>query len=114
VGVEQFRGYLAAIVAAICVIGGAAALVYIWSLPATEPPREIALIFGVLGGLIGTGTTFLFVQEGASRAAHASERANAAGAVIGAQTPGQTSTDVPPPGPNVGEGFGGPGPADAT
>lgn len=76
--VEQFRGYIAAIVAAVCVIGGGAALIYLWALPPSG--NDLTLIYGVLGGLIGSGTTFLFVAEGASRASYAAERGFAQGA----------------------------------
>ena len=87
--VEQFRGYLAAIVAAVCVIGGAAGMVYLWALPPIGPPRDLTLIYGVLGGLVGSGTTFLFVQEGASRATNAAERSFNSGASIGGTLPEQ-------------------------
>lgn len=91
--VEKLRGYIAAIVAALCVIGGGAAAVYLWSLPPTDPPRDLGLIFGVLGGLIGSGTTFLFVAEGASRATHAAERSFETGTAAGAAMPGQTQVE---------------------
>jgi hypothetical protein len=92
--VEQFRGYVAAVTAALCVIGGGAAAVYLWALPPIDPPRELALIFGVIGTLIGSGTTFLFVAEGASRATHAAERSFANGSASGATLPEQISGTV--------------------
>jgi hypothetical protein len=49
-------------------------------------PRDLAIIFGVFTGVIGVTGTFLFVQESASRASRASERANAAGVVTGRRT----------------------------
>ena len=87
--VEQFRGYVAAIVAALCVVGGGAALIYLWALPPVDPPRELTLIYGLVGSLIGAGTTFLFVAEGSSRATHAAERSFTAGAASGSTLPEQ-------------------------
>jgi hypothetical protein len=49
-------------------------------------PRDLAIIFGVFTGVIGVTGTFLFVQESASRASRASERANAAGVTTGRRT----------------------------
>lgn len=94
--VEAFRGYVAAIVAALCVVGGGAALIYVWTLPPTDPPRELSLIFGVIGGLIGSGTTFLFVAEGASRATHAAERSFSNGAIAGSAMPEQVAAPLAP------------------
>lgn len=79
--VESFRGYVASLVAAIAVIGGAVGAVYVWQTANTiDPPPETALIFGVFTGLIGAGTTFLFMADSASRASHAAERSSAVGA----------------------------------
>jgi hypothetical protein len=73
---------MAAIVAAFAVIGGAIGAVYVWQISAgMNPPPETTLIFGVFTGLIGTGSTFLFMSDAGSRAAHATERAATAGAV---------------------------------
>lgn len=118
--VEQFRGYVAAIVAALCVVGGGAALIYLWALPPVDPPRELTLIYGLIGSLIGAGTTFLFVSEGASRATNAAERSFASGSASGASAPEQITTVTPDsttiatgtsPTVNVGVGEGGPPPA---
>jgi hypothetical protein len=118
--VEQFRGYVAAIVAALCVVGGGAALIYLWQLPPVDPPRELTLIYGLIGSLIGAGTTFLFVSEGASRATNAAERSFASGSVAGAAAPEQVTTVTPSsttiatgasPNMNVGAEPGGPPPA---
>lgn len=93
--VEQFRGYLAALTAAFCVVGGAAALLYVVAvLPPTDPPRDLTLVAGVIGTLITGGTTFLWLQDSASRAAHASERAAAAGVVAGAALPAQAPAAI--------------------
>lgn len=97
--VEQFRGYVASIVAALCVVGGGLAAVWLWSLPPTDPPRDLALIYGIVGGLIGSGSTFLFVAEGASRATHAAERSFESGSVAGAALPDQ-ARQVEPVGPD--------------
>ena len=79
--VESFRGYVASLVAAVAVIGGAVGAVYVWQMANTiDPPPETALIFGVFTGLIGAGTTFLFMADSASRASHAAERSSAVGA----------------------------------
>lgn len=79
--VESFRGYVASLVAAVAVVGGAIGAVYVWQIANTiDPPPETALIFGVFTGLIGAGTTFLFMADSASRASHAAERSSAVGA----------------------------------
>jgi hypothetical protein len=52
----------------------------------SNPFSDLAIIFGVFTGVIGVTGTFLFVQESASRASRASERANAAGVVTGRRT----------------------------
>jgi hypothetical protein len=91
---EKVRGYLAAVVAAIAVIGGAIGAVFVWLHAAdVQPPRDLALIIGVMTGLIGAGTTFLFMSDAGSRAAHASERATAAGV---ASQPTTTVSGNPP------------------
>lgn len=94
--VEKFRGYVAAVVAAACVIGGTAGAIFVWlAANDTTPPRELALIFGVMTSIIGSGSTFLFMADSAARAAHASERAFTSGSITGAQLPDQASTIVP-------------------
>lgn len=91
---EKVRGYLAAFVAAVAVVGGALGAVFVWLHSGdTNPPRDLAIILGVMTGLIGAGSTFLFMSDAGSRAAHASERANAAGA---ASQPTVTTTEGPP------------------
>lgn len=95
--VEKFRGYVAAIVAAIAVVGGAVGAVYVW-LAANDvtPPRELALIFGVMTGLIGSGSTFLFMSDAGSRAAHAAERSFSSGTAAGSALPDQVATPLDP------------------
>jgi hypothetical protein len=74
--VEQFRGYIAAIVAAAAVIGGAIGAAWAWyQVTINGASADLAIILSVFTGLIGAGTTFLFVAEGASRASYATERA---------------------------------------
>lgn len=85
---EKFRGFIAAIVAGISVIGGSVALVIIWSIGSGEtPPRDLALVFGALTGVIGSGGTFLYMSDASSRASHASERATAAAVVLPPDAP---------------------------
>jgi hypothetical protein len=75
-GVEKFRGYVAAVVAAVLSIGSLVGLVFVWMQPVDETaPRELALIFGALTGAFSSASTYLFMQEAASRATHATERA---------------------------------------
>jgi hypothetical protein len=91
---EKFRGYLASIVAALAVTGGALGAVFVWlHAEDVNPPRDLALIIGVMTGLIGAGSTFLFMSDAGSRAAHASERATAAGV---ASQPTITTSSGPP------------------
>jgi hypothetical protein len=86
--VESFRGFAATIVAGIGFLGSIIGAAWAWVQPITEGsnPRDLAIIFGVFTGVIGVTGTFLFVQESASRASRASERANAAGVVTGRRT----------------------------
>lgn len=80
--VENVRGYMAAFVAAAAVIGGAIGAVYVWQRAiGIDPPPDTTLIFGVFTGLIGSGSTFLFMSDAGARASHAAERAVTAGAV---------------------------------
>ena len=94
--VEQFRGYIAAIVAALAVIGGAIGAYLVWYNATfsgqTTVSTDVALIMSVFTGLIAAGTTFLFVQESASRASNAAERSF---------TNGATTALTPPPTPTV-------------
>lgn len=86
--VEQFRGYVAAIVAAACVIGGALGAAWAWHESSVAGmTSDLALILSVFTGLIAAGSTFLFVAEGASRASYAAERSYTAGAIAGATIP---------------------------
>lgn len=94
--VEKFRGYVAAIVAAAAVVGGAIGAAVVW-IEATRitPTPETAFIMSVFTGLIGAGSTFLFMADSASRASHAAERSFTSGAITGAQLPEQTTTLAP-------------------
>lgn len=119
--VEKFRGVMASVVAALAVVGGAVGAVYVWQISNTiSPPPETTLIFGIFTGLIGTGSTYLFMSDSASRASHASERSFASGSASGAAAPEQITTVTPSsttiatgsaPAVNVGVGAGGPPPA---
>lgn len=94
--VEKFRGYVAAIVAGLCVIGGALGAAWAWSQASGGTvPTDLALILSVFTGLIGSGSTFLFVAEGASRASYAAERGFAAGQAAGASLPDQLPPEPP-------------------
>lgn len=95
--VEQFRGYVAALVAAVSVVGGAIGAAWAWHQSSIGGmTSDLALILAVFTGLIGSGTTFLFVAEGASRATHAAERSFEAGSYAGSTMP-QQATKVAPP-----------------
>lgn len=102
--VEKFRGLMAALVAAACVVGGAIGASIVWYLSVTiSPPPETTLIFGIFTGLIGTGGTYLFITDSASRASHATERGftqgTTAGSTMPEQAPGTTTTITTPPEP---------------
>lgn len=109
--VETFRGYLAALVAAFCVVGGAAGLLYVAAiLPPSDPPRDLALAYGVIGSLITGGTTFLWLQDSSARASHATERAHEQGVIAGATMPAQAPrpivvTTTPEPEEPLGSGM---------
>lgn len=93
---ETFRGIVASLTAAAAVLGGSWGAYQVWvTAVAVNPTPETAGIFGVFTGLIAAGTTFLFVQEAASRASHASERGFDAGTFSGARLPEQAATVVP-------------------
>lgn len=78
--VEQFRGYVASLVAAAAVIGGAIGAAWAWYVVATAGvTAELAIVMSVFTGLISAGSTFLFVAEGASRASYAAERSFTSG-----------------------------------
>ena len=96
---ETFRGIVASLVAAVSVVGGAFGAYQVWTQSiAVNPTPETAGIFGVFTGLIAAGTTFLFVQESASRASHASERGFDAGTTAGSTLPEQVvATPLEPP-----------------
>jgi hypothetical protein len=88
--VEKFRGMMASLVAAACVVGGGVGAVFVWYLSTTiQPPPDSTLIFGVFTGLIGTGGTYLFITDSASRASHASERSFSSGSASGSTLPEQ-------------------------
>lgn len=78
--VESFRGYVAAIIAAILLVGGIAAAIFAWMnsteyLPdGTTQERDLAIVFGLIGSLTGAAATFLFLTDASARASHASER----------------------------------------
>lgn len=96
--VEKFRGLVAAIVAAICVVGGAVGAAWAWYASSVGGmTTDLALILSVFTGLIGSGSTFLFVAEGASRASYAAERSFASGQYAGSQMPEQAKAPAPAP-----------------
>lgn len=104
--VEKIRGYIAAVVAALAVIGGALLAVVVWTnATETTPPREFALILGLLSGIISSGSTFLFMSDAGSGASHAAERSFSSGQAAGAALPeqfGLESPVIPAPPPPVG------------
>src|SRR3954471_11646528 len=68
---------------------GSIVLAYLaWSQPLdANNPRDLALIFGLLGTAFGASAGFLFNAESATRASRASEKAHEAGVYAGAATP---------------------------
>jgi hypothetical protein len=93
--VEQFRGYVASLVAAIAVIGGAIGAAWAWYVAGTSGmSTDLALVLSVFTGLIGTGGTFLFMSDASSRASHASERSFATGSDSGKTLPEQVVAAV--------------------
>jgi hypothetical protein len=72
--VENFRGYIASIVAGVLAIGGPLAMVYVWLQP-VDPSRDLSVIFAALGAAAGGASTFLFLQDSAARSSRATERA---------------------------------------
>lgn len=94
--VEAFRGYVAALVAALLALGSLVGAAWAWSLPADAAnPRDLALIFGLFGTAFGAATSWLFVSEGASRASHAAMTAHAAG-VESVRPTGGSGDEIPP------------------
>jgi hypothetical protein len=78
--VENFRGYIASIVAGVLAIGGPVALVFVWLQPA-DPTRDLSVIFAAIGAASGSASTFLFLQDSAARSSRATERAAEASSV---------------------------------
>jgi len=110
--VEKFRGLVAAVVAAVCVIGGAAGAAWAWYASSVGGmTTDLALILSVFTGLIGSGSTFLFVAEGASRATYAAERSFASGSYAGSVMPEQAKP-APAPAEPARSGAAPGGPAD--
>lgn len=67
--------------AAALAIGGVVLAFLAWMAAPVDPPRDLSILFGVLGLVIGASTTFLFGQESATRATRA---ANSTAADVGA------------------------------
>jgi hypothetical protein len=72
--------------AAVLALGSLALAVWTWAQPPVEG-RDLALVYGILGGAFGAATTFLFNQESALRASRAAETAHVAGAYAGVMSP---------------------------
>lgn len=60
--------------AAALAIGSLIAALWAWSLPPIDPPRDLAILFGILGTTLGGSLGFLFGQESATRAVRSYER----------------------------------------
>lgn len=78
------------VTAAILALGSLVLAYLAWSQP-TEPTRDLALIFGMLGTAFGASSGFLFSSESATRASRASEKAHEAGVYAGLATPASAS-----------------------
>jgi hypothetical protein len=92
--VEQFRGYVASIVAALLAVGALGIAAWAWYQPIDpQNPKDLALIYAMLGTAFGSATAWLFVSEGASRASHAALAAHEAG------VKSQQEFEEPPPPP---------------
>ena len=65
--------------AAVLAIGGTVMLFVAWLQPIDpQNPRDLAILFGVLGGIIGSSTGFLWNQEAAKSATRAAQASAAA------------------------------------
>lgn len=89
--VEKFRGYVTALVAAVLAIGAPAMAAWAWAMPATEPPRDLSILFGLIGVAFGGASAWLFGQESAARATHAAERSFSSGQFAGQSLPEQAN-----------------------
>jgi uncharacterized membrane protein YadS len=77
--------------ATILIIGGTLILFVAWLQPIDSTnPRDLAILFGVVGAEIGGATAFMFNAESAKSATRAAQSSTASGAAI-------TSGGTPPP-----------------
>ena len=82
--------------AAALAVGGVVIAAWAWAQPIDSAnPRDLALIYGLLGTVIGGSTAFLFGSEQATRASRASEKAHEQGVYAGLSTPGSLTRPDP-------------------
>lgn len=74
--IETIKGTITYATAAIALLGAMAMAYLAWSQPvAADGGRDIAILFGFLGLIVGAVLSFLFGAEAATRTARATERA---------------------------------------
>jgi hypothetical protein len=94
--VEKFRGYITTLTAAVLAVGAPAMAAWAWIQPIDpENPRDLAIIFGLIGIAFGAASAWLFGAESASRATHAAERSFTSGQFAGSALPEQAAAATP-------------------
>jgi hypothetical protein len=85
---DNLQRIIVYLTAALLALGAVGLAVWVWAQP-SDPTKDFSLIFGFLGTVFGSASTFLFLGERSTSAAKTSVRAVEAGGVLGAQMPGE-------------------------
>lgn len=91
--IDTIKGAITYLTAGLAILGGMVVAYLAWSSPVPEGGgRDIAILFGFLGLVVGSAVTFLFSREAATQATRAAQSSTAAGAASA------TGAIPPPPG----------------
>jgi hypothetical protein len=84
---DAIKLWITYITAALLAVGGTVLAAWAWAQPPIDPPRDLSILYGLVGLVVGSAITFLFGQESATRASRATERATEQGGNLGLSMP---------------------------
>lgn len=87
--IDTIKGTITYLTAALAILGSMAIAYLAWSSAVPEDGgRDIAILFGFLGLIVGSAVTFMFNSESATRASRAAQSSAAQGAQTALADPG--------------------------
>lgn len=95
--IDTVKGVITYVTAAVVIVGSMIIGYVAWAAPIPEGGgRDIAILFGFLGLIVGAAVAFLFNSESATRATRAAQSSAADGAAAALATPPMAAAVAPP------------------